>query len=866
MFVGKQPELEELLMRCELMLDGAPLNLHDLYRERVKFICKYGNEGKTAIMTSLPSEKAIASVLLFCGIAAYYYNTVTVKQLIDKVQVGDTVLYKDTRVQVISTAPELKVAESKELKTIIPEKNWNQVVYYDKDTNSFTSVGVRKAVNSKERRLFFSELFGADEDDIVPEFNSISVIVADKDKVSNVIRNLHVRINGSEISGEYIPFLELFTATYVTSKGNEMDYPGNSWHGIPNLFICRDVSSAAETIEEYKDRYSLAALCFCNENALAKGKEQAIMMMNECGASFNIADIGLSYELGAALNNELKNKEVFQINPELNMKKIMERIDPILYYTWHSFNVGNIRKVSLPLDFSAKEYKDIIYQLRDISFDDDEPKRARFYSRMGMSLIHNLLVYLLPMEDDSDDEIFKCVFDERVKSLYDDGLAFANEDLQNKTFRVLEHINGLYCLLKDECTKATWLEKFLDDLPEGKKVGILVYKRSHIKRLVERYSGNGLEIHVMTQTSFDYSQHFDVLIIAGHMMLDKIPVWSHIYADDTYVLLYQCEERWFNYEMRKFKDNVIPLLGNDYYRFLMDDDINDSITPLADAYEDISIFDEGQSLDDLEGDFRDSFNEQVTHLSQKYHMDKDMSMAEIGAIGVLDDGCKYLFSKSKRHDVLNEYGELIQKSASEIQSGDDVFYCRDLGNREELLASLMSMDTSSDELKRAMKLTREWKRLLERYRIYKDLSYTDMTKLFSTHGVKITSQSLRGWVSDDSNLIGPRNEKVYQVIVKILWDEPRVKDWQTYARATEITRNMHNRTTNWLSDKIRELYIPYKRGEEPKSEVERMIYDNMDDLTAILHVENVIDADGLPPVFQGLLNRPIEWEDVIIDD
>ena len=32
------------------------------------------------------------------------------------------------------------------------------------------------------------------------------------------------------------------------------------------------------------------------------------MMMNECGASFNIADIGLSYELGAALNNELKNK------------------------------------------------------------------------------------------------------------------------------------------------------------------------------------------------------------------------------------------------------------------------------------------------------------------------------------------------------------------------------------------------------------------------------------------------------------------------------------------------------------------------------------------------------------------------------
>ena len=88
----------------------------------------------------------------------------------------------------------------------------------------------------------------------------------------------------------------------------------------------------------------------------------------------------------------------------------------------------------------------------------------------------------------------------------------------------------------------------------------------------------------MTQTSFDYSQHFDVLIIAGHMKLDKIPVWSHIYANDTYVLLYQCEERWFNYEMRNFKDNVIPLLGNDYYRFLVDDDINDSITPLADAY------------------------------------------------------------------------------------------------------------------------------------------------------------------------------------------------------------------------------------------------------------------------------------------
>ena len=322
--MGKQPELEEVLLRCELMLDGAPLNLHDLYKERVKFICKYGAEGKTAIMTSLPSEKAIASVLLFCGIAAYYYNTVTVKQLIDEIQVGDTVLYKDTRVQVISTAPELKVAESKELKTIIPEKNWNQVVYYDKETNSFTSVGVRKAVNSKERRLFFSELFGADEDDIVPELNSISVIVADKDKVSNVIRNLHVRINGSEIAGEYIPFLELFTATYVTSKGNEMDYPGNSWHGIPNLFICRDVSSAAETIEEYKDRYSLAALYFSNENALAKGKEQAIMMMNECGASFNIADIGLSYELGAALNNELKNKEVFQINPELDMKKMAQ--------------------------------------------------------------------------------------------------------------------------------------------------------------------------------------------------------------------------------------------------------------------------------------------------------------------------------------------------------------------------------------------------------------------------------------------------------------------------------------------------------------------------------------------------------------
>ena len=216
--------------------------------------------------------------------------------------------------------------------------------------------------------------------------------------------------------------------------------------------------------------------------------------------------------------------------------------------------------------------------------------------------------------------------------------------------------------------------------------------------------------------------------------------------------------------------------------------------------------------------------------------------------------------------MIDEDGELILKSALEIKSGDAILYCRDLGNREDIIANLMTKENQSDELRKAMKLTREWKRLLERYRIYKGLSYTDMTRLFGSQGLNINTQSLRGWVSEEGKLIGPRNEKVYQVIAKILCNEPEVKGWKTYAEATELTRNMHNRTTNWLSNRIRDLYIPYKRGEEPKTVVDQMIYENMEDLTAVLQVEKVIDAEGLKPVFQGLLNRPIEWEDAIIDE
>ena len=351
--MGKIPGIEEIMMRCELILDGVTLNRHDLYQERVKFICRNGVGGNTAIMTSLPSEKAMASVLLFCGIASYYYNTITVKELIDEIQDGDTALYGYTRVQVLSRFPELKVKESNGTITIIPEKKWNQVVCYNKKTDNYSSVGVQKAANSSDRRFFFSELFAVDEYNVLPELNSISVIVADKDEISSVIRKLEVRINGQK----NIRFLDLFTATYVTSRGDEKDYPGNSWNGTPNIFICRDVKSAGKIIDDYTNRgeYTLASLYFVSENALVKGKEQAIMMMNECGARINIADIGFSVELGSVLKKDLVNSEVFQMNTALKMKKIMERIDPILYKAWHSFSKGNVKKILLPLDLQTKE-------------------------------------------------------------------------------------------------------------------------------------------------------------------------------------------------------------------------------------------------------------------------------------------------------------------------------------------------------------------------------------------------------------------------------------------------------------------------------------------------------------------------------
>ena len=860
----KQERLLEAFNKCDLYLDGKCISKYSFFQEYFRAIYgdeEFNNEKAVAYVSSWHSDSILAGALFFNALIVFCCNTYTVEDSIKDLVVGDTVIYKAQRAKVEEISPRLKFRQGKDIDNPkgmsigIDRKTWNRVVRYRNKAKTLDGRGVFKEINSAERRAFFHELFGTEWQDVPVEFNTIAVLLVDINRIDYIIRNLKVQVKGTS---SMISFLDLFTVTRINSNGADRPYPGNFWGGEPNIYICQNMSGIAGLMHDYQEdeMYSIVSFYSEAEELLAKDVDTVSRLIKKKACPWMVLDIHSSFRMGREIiqNCEPNLQKVF--TPLEKFEQETEEIDPLLYEEWDSMGKGKIHEMVYEIGFSEDDYYALLSIIAEIRNNDDEPIIGARFIGGCLGLVHRMLssVSSVGGEDDFEGSI------ERLRELCN---VFSSQILKKRSEKAYVLVEKLYKEIKKDNIKEKKFYELMVRLGRNKRIAVIAYKPKQVEIIYKRYSGIALNLTVVTPKKFDLHNHYDVIVIVGQMNLQDIPIWVHTQAMNTYVLLYECEREWAKKQRNWFLSNLRTFASKNEFDEIIEMNDESEIESKEMRGDKIPNID----IDNMLNGFMEGIQVKLPRFLESQQTQVGEKKVEIAAIGILDDGRAYLFAKgAKRVYVFSDEdkkGKL--KSIEDIEQGDKILYCRDLGNREEILIKVLERQgEKSDVIQKAFVLNEEWKEMLRKYKKRNGLSYEELCNRLRNFGTNVTFATLRGWMDKDSNRIGPQQNTAFQAITRVLQREPEVRSWQEYAEATQIARNMHRKATQSITAHIRKIYYSYCQGELPRDDIEKMLYENMDNLASLLTVEQIMPpVEGMPKVYASLVNCPIELEDII---
>ena len=121
--------------------------------------------------------------------------------------------------------------------------------------------------------------------------------------------------------------------------------------------------------------------------------------------------------------------------------------------------------------------------------------------------------------------------------------------------------------------------------------------------------------------------------------------------------------------------------------------------------------------------------------------------------------------------------------------------------------------------------------------------------------------AVRQWLSEDSHIVGPRNEKTIQHIAELTKDPHLLANPFEYFEACRLVRRERKEILKLIGVAITEKM----KGTVPRgNKILGEIYENVDKLSTTLEIDrvSVLEKPFVVPV--RLANKPIEEEEILL--
>lgn len=870
--------ISAMLDKCDIYYEDALISKESIIERYIAFFDKV-IAGEThsvnfALHTGSICFDVISVVAVTLGCLSY--NLWTNDDIISQLQIGDMVMYKNERyrwgglvddngikMMVLVQNPKGKNGE---LRRKIPFIHNKHLVtpYYGKSSRT-DGRGVRRSKTNREE--FLSHIFGIPVSDVPSVINVAVVIVSNRGNFLEICKNLSI-VYGEK---KQIGLLDIVPAAYYTAQ-EEIQFGTNPTKAVPVLKIAGNMSVARNLVlEKYGNK--VVGLLVNGVHSLTENSSELADLLRRKYLHFVHIALLLNVDASDRILDMYEEANIFACTKDY-LSKSIGKIKCVNSFTVELEkqidNIVNNTVSLIPVSggWTWDEYcriKNALLSIKQSNWVSDQKNEFILSAHGLLNLLTTSIFSMCQMENSITNLRTGATVlspKERIDKLWD--IADKAGAMEELCIAVINDIEEKYYEFMNQSPKAIAIKEYLAE-HSGRKIAIVVPKAYYTEMLVltDVLKDNDDDVICVTANRFDATHEYESILVVGDISGKKFdPLQCHS-AKNIDILLYECENKSFGYRKKKKEKSEKRLNSKIRGIRYSEETLEDTYVGKADKEEEIIA----QKFSDLE-EYIEKLN--VLDISKFVESglvsNSNSPTSEVKHVGVFVTGERIFFSKYYTAVVFDyEAGSVTEKAVDKLFPGDFLVFTR----RDDYTKNIVDfiyeklLDTGklSKKVIEASEKAVYWKDALRRYKTQGNYTYRDIAKKMRKAGSSLQDVAIRSWLVEDSHIVGPQNVKTMEYIAQITQDIKLLNDTDGYFEACRIVRSERKKILELIGKAINDMLSGHVPQEGSVLEV---VYNNVDNLSETLELENIIELPESKNVSINLVNKPITEAEVLM--
>ncbi len=336
----EENKIYEVLKKIEIRIQGQTISKEKLLKSFGQYLSQTFSkwDHNIGLIMHTGSVCFDAMLVTYAMIFNLISNKVETGDVVNSFSEGDIVLYGQNKksryffggfvdgseIRAEIGKKYIKLTQGGTSVNYIPEKSWRNIEPYNGDSVRMDGRGIRK--KSSLRDDFFVEVLGFTKENIPSVLDTSCVIVAPRDRVDYLVKNISLAFGKKKIS-----LLELVTASYFTEE-DEYRYGGNAGKNEPTLKFTAKVSAARQLLLSRQGNRHLG-LIVLGEDSISRGYSELHELINRKSLQYVYLSSSIDSELAFALTSDIEETEVFACTKNFLLENSTTDIAEINDYT-----------------------------------------------------------------------------------------------------------------------------------------------------------------------------------------------------------------------------------------------------------------------------------------------------------------------------------------------------------------------------------------------------------------------------------------------------------------------------------------------------------------------------------------------------
>ncbi len=863
-----------LLEKCDIYYGDALISKEDILRQYAKFVADSLSVQDRSISFALHTGSVCFDIISVVAISLgiFSYNLSTNDDILAALNIDDMVMFQNERHRwkgtrtiggkvYIDLEQDGRGRNGKLLRSIPYEQNKHIIKPYYGTSSKTDGRGVRRRKTNRED--FFSYVYDISISDVPVEIDSSVVVVADRTEFSDICRNLRI-VYGQE---KQIGLLDLIPASYYTSNGSAFQFGTNPTKAEAVLKVAGKIETARDLVLDRTGKKVVGLLISGITSLLDNGTELADLLRRK-SLRFVYITSPMQTELCENILNLYADSFVFACTREFLSQCVTRRtshniltdelyrqVSNVLHNEVVAVNVGG------GMDWDRyKELKSKLILLKQSNWTNDGKEDFILSAYTLLNILTTAPFSMDCLEEIiRSGEIHSAVISPYIRIQRLREISDTSGSMKEICDQIVDGLELQYSNLKTVSPKCDSMRRHIE-AHKGANIAIVLPKAYYADVIASMpwfINLPGPKPKLTTVNRFNIADEYDYILVIGDIGSKRFNALQCYSAKTIDVLLYDCEEKTFRHRQykeeklsRRLNRHISAQKGEVYEEDAQDKDI-ESPEEIDMIITEASDFD--QYIENI-----GSFDIKKLISSAMAGSARD-AVSEVRYVGVFTTGERILFSKFYGPIVFDSNaGTVAETSVEKLSPGDLLVFTKRNDYTHNIVDyiydQLISLRRLNEQIIDATEKAFYWKEALREYKEKNEYTYQMLSRKLKEYGSSLTAMTVRQWLTEDGHIVGPRDEKTFEQIANLTQDPYLMKDPHSYYEGCRIVRRERREILGLIAKAINDKLS----GHVPAAgSIYEVVYDNVENLSEIMEIDNILRLDEVMNVPINLVNRPI---------